>query len=241
MKQISLILAVIAMGVFFSCNQTEKKQVTLLTEVDSLSYALGVDIGSNLSQNMQNSGIDTLNASYIADALQKSYDGGELLMDGQTAAAYIEAYFKRVQESQRQEDLKQYQDNISEGQEFLKENATKEGVVVLPSGLQYKIINKGNGEKPEATDIVTTHYHGTLIDGTVFDSSVDRGEPAQFPVNRVIPGWTEALQLMPVGSKWMLYIPYNLAYGDRGSGKIEPYSTLIFEVELLSIDDQPSR
>ena len=122
------------------------------------------------------------------------------------------------------------------GEKFLAENAEKDGIVVTESGLQYEIITEGSGEKPSAESTVSTHYHGTLIDGTVFDSSVERGQPAQFPVNRVIAGWTEALQMMPVGSKWRLYIPHNLAYGPQGSGgAIAPYSALIFDVELLEI------
>ena len=129
-----------------------------------------------------------------------------------------------------------YGDNIEKGENFLAENGKREGVVTTKSGLQYEIIKKGNGATPTANDKVRVHYHGTLIDGTVFDSSIDRGEPAEFGVSQVIKGWTEALQLMPVGSKWKLYIPYDLAYGDREvSEEIKPYSTLIFEVELLDI------
>jgi len=122
------------------------------------------------------------------------------------------------------------------GEEFLAENAKKDGIMVTDSGLQYEILVEGDGEKPAAESTVSTHYHGTLIDGTVFDSSVERGQPAEFPVNRVIPGWTEALQMMPAGSKWRLYVPQDLAYGAQGSGaKIAPFSTLIFDVELLEI------
>ncbi|HEY8405229.1 MAG TPA: FKBP-type peptidyl-prolyl cis-trans isomerase, partial [Flavobacteriales bacterium] len=119
---------------------------------------------------------------------------------------------------------------------FLEENKMKDGVQTTPSGLQYKVIHEGNGPKPAATDIVEVHYHGTLIDGTVFDSSVERGEPIRFPLNQVIPGWTEGLQLMSKGSKYILYVPENLAYGPRSMGSIKPYSTLIFEVELLDIN-----
>ena len=125
---------------------------------------------------------------------------------------------------------------IAEGEAFLAENAKRPEVTTLPSGLQYEIVKEGNGEKPTMMNSVLAHYHGTLINGTVFDSSVDRGEPTEFPVGGVIAGWTEALQLMPVGSKWKLYVPYNLAYGERGAGaNIKPYSTLIFDVELLKI------
>lgn len=124
----------------------------------------------------------------------------------------------------------------AEGEAFLAENAKKEGIVVTDSGLQYEILQAGDGEKPTAESVVSTHYHGTLIDGTVFDSSVERGQPAEFPVNRVIAGWTEALQMMPKGSKWRLYVPQDLAYGAQGSGaKIAPYSTLIFDVDLIDI------
>ena len=128
------------------------------------------------------------------------------------------------------------QDAAAKGETYLKENAKKEGVKTLPSGLQYKVVKEGNGKSPKATDTVSVHYRGTLIDGTEFDSSIKRGEPAEFPVNRVIKGWTEALQLMKEGDKWMLYIPSNLAYGERGAGAdIGPNETLIFEVELLKV------
>ncbi|MBQ8055754.1 MAG: FKBP-type peptidyl-prolyl cis-trans isomerase [Paludibacteraceae bacterium] len=141
----------------------------------------------------------------------------------------INSYFQKMQEEAGKEAK-------DAGEKFLEENKKQEGVVTLPSGLQYKVIKQGTGDKPKATDQVRCHYHGTLIDGTVFDSSVRRGEPAVFPVNGVIQGWVEALQLMPVGSKWTLYIPYEMAYGTRGAGQsIPPYAALIFEVELLEI------
>ena len=162
-----------------------------------------------------NAGIDTNNKSEISGAV---------------AEQIIEEFFKSKQEL----TAKKAQ---GEGAAFLAENAKREGVISLESGLQYEILNQGNGQIPTINDKITAHYHGTLIDGTVFDSSVDRGEPASFPVNGVIAGWTEALQIMPVGSKWKLYVPSDLAYGERGAGQIiGPYSTLIFEVELLSID-----
>lgn len=131
---------------------------------------------------------------------------------------------------------KQFEANIKAGQDFLAENAKREGVVTLESGLQYEVVNEGSGAKPTAADNVKCHYHGTLLDGKVFDSSVQRGEPAVFPVNGVIAGWVEALQLMPLGSKWKLFVPSNLAYGEQGAGQdIPPHTTLIFEVELLEI------
>ncbi len=139
--------------------------------------------------------------------------------------------------ARQEESMKaQYQEEIAAGEAYLAENAKREGIVTLPSGLQYEVLRAGNGPTPANTDQVRVHYHGTLTDGTVFDSSVDRGEPATFGVTKVIPGWTEALQLMPVGSKWKLYIPYDLAYGSQDRGTIKPFSTLIFDIELLAIE-----
>jgi FKBP-type peptidyl-prolyl cis-trans isomerase FklB len=151
-------------------------------------------------------------------------------MTAEVAQAAIQNYFQGVQE-------KKMAANVEAGKKFLEENSKKPGVVTLPSGLQYQIIKEGTGPKPGPEDKVTTHYHGTLLNGKVFDSSVERGQPVSFAVNGVIPGWTEALQLMSVGSKWKLFIPSNLAYGERGAGgDIGPNETLIFEVELISID-----
>ena len=159
---------------------------------------------------------DVINES----ALEMSYDEAKEIMND---------FFSKLQEDRLEM-------NIKAGEEFLAINGKRPGVVTLPSGLQYEILKEGNGAKPKATDQVKCHYHGTLIDGTVFDSSVERGQPATFGVNQVIPGWVEALQLMPVGSKWKLFIPSNLAYGPAGAGQtIEPNSTLVFEVEILDI------
>lgn len=157
----------------------------------------------------------------------------ERQMTASEANMYLSAKMEAIQAKQMEE---QFGDNKVLGEQFLAENATKENIQVTESGLQYEVITMGKGEKPAATDKVTVHYHGTLIDGTVFDSSVERGEPATFGLNQVIAGWTEALQLMPVGSKFKIYLPYQLAYGDRDMGEIKPYSALIFEVELLSIE-----
>ena len=193
--------------------------------MDKVSYALGLSIGNNF----QNSGIKQLQVADFVKGLE------DVLGEKQPAISYEEAkqvindYFMKLQ----QERL---EINKQAGAEFLEINRHKAGVVELPSGLQYEILKQGTGAKPSANDKVKCHYHGTLINGTVCDSSVQRGEPATFGVSQVIPGWVEALQLMPVGSKWRLFIPSNLAYGEHGAGDvIEPNSTLIFDVELLDI------
>lgn len=193
--------------------------------MDKVSYALGLSIGNNF----QSSGIKQLQVEDFMKGLE------DVLGEKQPAISYEEAkqvindYFMKLQ----QERL---EINKQAGAEFLEINRHKAGVVELPSGLQYEILKQGTGAKPSANDKVKCHYHGTLINGTVFDSSVQRGEPATFGVSQVIPGWVEALQLMPVGSKWRLFIPSNLAYGEHGAGDvIEPNSTLIFDVELLDI------
>jgi len=165
----------------------------------------------------------------MISAFEKAFLGDSVQIKPDKANAAIQAFFADISKGEGEKNLKA-------GEEFLASNKAKSGVVTLPSGLQYEIIKAGTGVKPKLEDQVKCHYHGTTIDGKVFDSSVDRGEPAVFPVNRVIPGWTEALQLMPVGSKWKLYIPSALAYGEQGAGQdIKPNSTLIFEVELLEI------
>ena len=212
---------------FIAC-KTEKtnKTANLITELDSVSYSLGVNIGENIKTQFEDINLDNFEAG-IKDVLEKDVEAK--ISDNQ-AQAIIQSYFSKKQQ-------KQSESVIEEGINFLRENGKREGVTTLASGLQYEVINDGTGLNPTIEDNVTTHYHGTLIDGTVFDSSVDRGEPASFPVGGVIKGWTEALQLMAVGSKWKLYVPYDLAYGERGAGpQIGPYSTLIFEVELISIN-----
>ena len=212
---------------FIAC-KTEKtnKTANLITELDSVSYSLGVNIGENIKTQFEDINLDNFEAG-IKDVLEKDV---EVKISDNQAQAIIQSYFSKKQQ-------KQSESVIEEGINFLRENGKREGVTTLASGLQYEVINDGTGPKPTIEDNVTTHYHGTLIDGTVFDSSVDRGEPASFPVGGVIKGWTEALQLMSVGSKWKLYVPYDLAYGERGAGpQIGPYSTLIFEVELISIN-----
>jgi FKBP-type peptidyl-prolyl cis-trans isomerase FklB len=224
MKNIITLSSII---LFIACKtEKPKESVNLITELDSVSYSLGVNIGENIKKQFEDINLDNFEAA-IKDVLEKELE--PKITDNQ-AQAIINSYFSKKQQ-------KQSESVIEEGINFLRENGKREGVTTLASGLQYEIIDDGTGPKPTIEDNVTTHYHGTLIDGTVFDSSVDRGEPASFPVGGVIKGWTEALQLMSVGSKWKLYVPYDLAYGERGAGaQIGPYSTLIFEVELISIN-----
>ncbi len=199
---------------------------TFTTEKDLFSYSLGLNIAESLIKQ----GLNEVTVEALQQGLEDLLLGNELQIDPVKGAQLLNDYFQKLQ-SQKLEK------NVREGVEFLKANSSKAGVVTLPSGLQYHILKEGNGPKPKATDKVTTHYHGTLINGTVFDSSVDRGQPATFPVNGVIAGWIEALQLMPTGSKWKLFVPSDLAYGSRGASElIGPNTTLIFEVELLSIN-----
>ena len=225
----SILAGVLALFVLVSCKNQESMtndKKTLDTQVEKASYGIGV----NIAQNMKSQGLDSLDVNLIAQAMKTVFKDEELLLSAEESNQVIQDYMMEMQ-------AKQSEKTVKEGQEFLAKNGQREGVVTTESGLQYEILKEGNGPKPTADSKVTTHYHGTLIDGTVFDSSVDRGQPATFPVNGVIAGWTEALQLMPVGSKWKLFVPSNLAYGERGAGgQIGPNTTLIFEVELLSID-----
>ncbi|MBR7157587.1 MAG: FKBP-type peptidyl-prolyl cis-trans isomerase [Bacteroidales bacterium] len=193
--------------------------------MNKVSYALGMSVANNILA----SGVKDLNIDEFASAIKAVLTGEQPTLSVEEAQQVLTQYFTKLQEEQ----VKMFK---AEGEAFLAENAKKEGVVTLPSGLQYKVITEGSGNKPTASQQVKCHYEGTLINGAKFDSSYDRNEPAVFPVNGVIQGWVEALQLMPVGSKWELYIPYNLAYGERGAGQsIPPYATLIFTVELLEI------
>ena len=193
--------------------------------LDKVSYSLGLSIASNLIS----SGVTTLNAEAFTDALSTVFAGKMPEITPDEANKILQEYFEKLEAARGSEARKA-------GEKFLAENKTKEGVVTLPSGLQYKILEAGNGPKPKASDSVKCHYEGRLINGAVFDSSIRRGEPAEFPVSGVIAGWVEALQLMNTGSKWQLYIPSELAYGSRGAGQsIGPDETLIFDVELLNI------
>lgn len=214
-------------------NAGSKGDTKLTSKNDSVSYALGVLIGENNKQQMKNApGVDSLNKEILIAAFEKAFRGDSVDIKPEAANGIIQKFFTEVSAAEGSKNLK-------EGEDFLAANKAKPGVVTLPSGLQYEVITEGTGPKPTVSDQVKCHYHGTTIDGKVFDSSVERGEPMTFPVGQVIPGWTEALQLMPVGSKWKLYIPAALAYGERGAGSdIKPNSALIFEVELLEIVKQ---
>lgn len=191
-------------------------------------YGIGYQTGNQLTQQQFE--------GFSVEALMQGLTDG---LNGQPPTVtpdQINAAFKAINERLQQEQAERAKAMSAEGEQFLADNAKRDEVTVTATGLQYEILQEGSGEKPVATSTVSTHYHGTLIDGTVFDSSYERGQPAEFPVNGVIAGWTEALQMMPVGSKWRLYVPYNLAYGERGAGgAIGPYATLIFDVELLAI------
>ena len=192
--------------------------------MDRLSYALGLSMG----QNFKGSGVDKLNADDFADALRAVYGEGTPAMTYDEAKQVVQEYFTNLQ-------AKVGEMNAKAGKEYLANNAKEEGVKVTESGLQYLVVKEGNGKKPGPNDVVTVHYTGRLIDGTVFDSSVERGEPATFAVGQVIPGWVEGLQLMSEGSAYRLFIPSELAYGEHGTGPIQPNSTLIFDVQLLKV------
>jgi FKBP-type peptidyl-prolyl cis-trans isomerase FklB len=205
--------------------------LTLKTEKDKVSYALGVNIGKSLHRDA----VD-LDPAIIARGLRDAITNGKTLLTDDEVRATLTAFQNEMRQKQQARMMELDQANKKAGQEFLEANKTKEGVIALPSGLQYKVLQQGTGPKPAPDDMVVCNYRGTLLDGTEFDSSYKRGQPATFPVNGVIKGWTEALQIMPVGSKWQLFIPSDLAYGDRGAGaQIGPGATLVFEVELLSI------
>ncbi len=213
----------------------EKKE--LKTEKDKLSYAIGMDMGGSLKRNSIDVDIDAL-----MQGLKDSITGGKMLMTEQEQRDTLIAFQKEFQAKQQEKMKAVAEKNKKEGEAFLAANKKKLGVKVLPSGLQYKVITEGKGPSPKETDTVTVNYRGTLIDGTEFDSSYKRNEPATFPVKGVIKGWTEALQLMQEGAKWQLFIPASLAYGERGAGAmIGPNATLIFEVELLKIGPKENK
>lgn len=215
---------------FLTSTVYAEEKAVLKDQRDKVSYGIGMDIGKSL----RNQSID-VDPDLITRGIKDMLSGAKPLMTDQESRDTMMNFQKEMMAKQMERMKELGEKNKKEGEAFLAENKKKEGVVTLPSGLQYKVIKEGAGETPKATDTVTTDYRGTLIDGTEFDSSSRRGQPATFKVNGVIPGWTEALQLMKAGSKWQLFIPSNLAYGERGPREIGPNATLIFEVELLSI------
>lgn len=200
--------------------------------MDKVSYALGLGIGRQLAQ----MGADGLDINDFAQAIKDILAGREPQVSDAEAQAIVSDFFAQQEAKQRAAAAEKYKDSKEKGEQWLADNAKKEGVVTLPSGLQYQVLREGNGRQPKATDAVKCHYEGLLIDGTVFDSSYQRGEPATFPLNGVIRGWTEGLQLMKEGAKFRFFIPYNLAYGERGAGQsIPPFAALIFDVELIEV------
>jgi FKBP-type peptidyl-prolyl cis-trans isomerase FklB len=218
--------AVALSGAAFAADAPELK-----TDKEKISYSIGMNLGGSLKRDSIE-----VDPDMLAKGLKDSYGGGKTLLTEDQARQAIEGFQKTLMAKQAETMQKLSEKNKADGEKFLAENAKKEGVKTLPSGLQYKEIAPGTGKSPKTTDTVTTHYKGTLIDGTEFDSSYKRGEPVSFPVSGVIAGWTEALQLMKEGAKWQLFVPSNLAYGERGAGReIGPNATLIFEVELISV------
>jgi FKBP-type peptidyl-prolyl cis-trans isomerase FklB len=226
----NLFIGGVALSLFYSCNSSKNSMETegfnLNNEIDSVSYSLGV----NIANNIKSQGFDDINPAAMAKAIEDVYtEGSEPMITAEEAGNFLNNYFQTLQAKKQEAATK-------EGAEFLAQNAARPEVTTTESGLQYEVLTQGDGPKPAATDEVTVHYHGTLPNGEVFDSSVDRGQPATFGLNQVIKGWTEGVQLMNVGSKYRFVIPSDLAYGPRGAGgKIGPNATLVFEVELLSI------
>ena len=228
MRKLSLLLTVALVLIAAMPCKSQKKvkenKVELKTLADSAAYAIGMQFGQALAQG----NLTNINLELVKQGLEDEINGKSALDHNQYEAT-LEAFFTQKQKEDNKE-------KIEEGEKFLAENAKRKEVKTTASGLQYEVITEGTGDKPAATNTVKVHYKGTTIAGKVFDSSYDRGTPAEFPLNRVIAGWTEGLQLMSVGSKYKFYIPYNLAYGERGAGQdIKPFETLIFEVELLEI------
>jgi len=224
-------LAVLVIGILFSCENQVKEVKSLETELDSVSYAVGLSMSSQLKN-----GFEDVNKEILIQAIRNGLDSTNLLLDSKDIQKTIQTYFQKKQEENKKKELAKFEVYKKEGIAFLEANKTKEGVKTTKSGLQYIVLKEGKGKKAKTTDRVKVHYHGTTVDGTVFDSSVDRGTPSEFGVTQVIKGWTEGLQLMKVGSKYKFFIPQELAYGaNPRPGIIKPYMALIFEVELLEI------
>jgi len=231
MSSIRNILTVLVIGTLFSCDNQIKEVKSLETELDSVSYAVGLSMSSQLKN-----GFEDVNKEILIQAIRNGLDSTNLLLDSKDIQKTIQTYFQKKQEENKKKELAKFEVYKKEGIAFLEANKTQEGVKTTKSGLQYIVLKEGKGKKAKTTDRVKVHYHGTTVDGTVFDSSVDRGTPSEFGVTQVIKGWTEGLQLMKVGSKYKFFIPQELAYGaNPRPGIIKPYMALIFEVELLEI------
>lgn len=227
-----IILATLLAFTTVACQETKMEKSDLKTQNDKASYSIGLDIGRNIKAQQLDLDIDILIAG-IKDATA----GDSALLSDAEIQEVMQKFSEERMAKQNATTSEESAKNKKAGEDFLKANKSRKGVVALPNGLQYEIIKSGKGPKPTSTDKVKVHYVGTLIDGTEFDSSVKRGEPAVFGVNQVIKGWTDILQIMQVGDKWKVYIPSDLAYGDRGAGQmIPPGATLIFEIELLGIE-----
>ena len=229
MKKASVFVAAMAVAVGVSATSCDsKKSANLKSAIDSASYAIGVSTGAGYKENLKTLP-DSANVDALIAGFTEALKGQKTSMTPEAAQAFLQTYFMEA-------SAKQATKAKEEGDKFLAENKTKEGIITTESGLQYKVVTEGKGVKPTAEDKVKVHYKGTLLDGKVFDSSIERGEPAEFGVGQVIKGWTEGLQLMPVGSKYTFWIPSELAYGERVAGQdIKPNSVLVFEVELLEI------
>ena len=220
--KIALVVSVIS-----SCQNLNQQKFNFdeANELEKVSYSIGINVATSI----KSEGLDSINSFYISKGFQDVFENKDLAINIEESNKIIGEYFNKKQDAKNQR-------LAIDSKIFLEQNKQKDGVMTTESGLQYLILSEGSGNNPTLNDNVTVHYHGTLIDGTIFDSSVDRKQPATFPLNGVIPGWQEALQMMSIGSKWKIFIPSELAYGESGAGAIGPNSTLIFEVELLSIN-----
>lgn len=229
-SSVKLLMAVLGSTLLAATAASAGEQPALKTQKDQVNYAIGANIIGTIKQQ----GVE-IDLDLVIKGMRDAYSGDKLLLTDEEVRTAIDRYQTAVKQKRSQMTAKAAEDNKKEGEVFLAENKKKEGVVTLASGLQYKVLKAGNGKKPVDADTVECHYKGTLINGAEFDSSYRTGKPAAFKVSGVIPGWTAALKQMPVGSKWQLFIPPQLAYGERGSGRIGPNATLIFEIELIAV------